>query len=453
MSDRRRIAVRDGEHTYEVVVPLGVRLGTALDGVGLRLRPETQMLLGRSGGEVSQDAIVDVLDDGAVLAVVDSTETAAATPKLAQSVEGAGSSETVGWWILGAVGVLLAVFFLAGWSPPGRVGIALAAAVIGVLCVVVRAPRSKAAGLASPAALLGPLTLVFAAGTAAIPIAVATPLLLVVSGLVASAILAALAALIAAELTFRSSAAAATVVLVVLALLCTLALLLGMAPGAAAAVTLGAAPVALRALPSMLLDVPPGMFIDFQRFQVNRWTVRERLPEPGGRVTIEGARRIAGTSTSQLLSATVLISVAAAVAAPFALVPLNAAAPLDYWSQLALAIVASAGLLLGVRRTSVPLLRWAPRGVALVIVLTAVMAGFGDMSARGATPSEPVTAAAALLLIGVLACAVLVLVGRGITSLFWSRLADTVEVLCVVLALPTGLVAAGAIDVMRGVMA
>jgi hypothetical protein len=96
----------------------------------------------------------------------------------------------------------------------------------------------------------------------------------------------------------------------------------------------------------------------------------------------------------------------------------------------------------------VRLLRWVPRAAAAVVVLSVVVAAILASGALGLS-----VAAAGLLVIGIATSAVLVAVGRGASSLFWSRLADRVEALCVVFALPAGLVAAGVIDLMRGVMA
>jgi hypothetical protein len=190
------------------------------------------------------------------------------------------------------------------------------------------------------------------------------------------------------------------------------------------------------------------MFIDYERHQQNRWTVRERLPEPAGRVTIDGARRLADQSTARMLSATVLVAGAAAVAAPLAIVPLRPAEPIVYWGQVVLAVTAGAALILGARRSSAPVLRWVPRVAAAAVALSGAAA-----VVLALRPLDLTVVAAALLLLGVACAAVLVAVGRGASSLFWSRLADIAETLCLVLALPAGLVAAGAIDLMRGVMA
>jgi hypothetical protein len=454
VTERRRLAIVDGARVHEIVVPSGTLLETALDGIGLRLQAGRQVLVERTGREVAIDQPAWRLDDGALLSVVDLRDRPQPSKRSATDSGAAFTTDTVAWWILGAVGVLVSALVLGGTdSLPvdlrigGALGLGLAALIVGITWSV-RTRDGAADAAAAPAAALGPLALAFAAGAAAIPSSVHSVPLVVLAGLAAAAVLAAVIALVASSEQVRDSAGAAAVVLLVLGAIWAVALLLGMTAQGAAAITLGAAPVALRALPTMLLDVPPGMFIDYQRYQSTRWAVRERVPEPGEPVTLTGARRIAGQSTARLRTATVMLAGIAAISAPMALVPLQPADPLRFWGQLVLAATASLALLLGARRSSVRLLRWVPRAAAAVVVLAVVAAAILASGALGLS-----VAAAGLLVIGIATSAVLVAVGRGASSLFWSRLADRVEALCVVFALPAGLVAAGVIDLMRGVMA
>ncbi|MFF2052867.1 hypothetical protein ACFVU2_14790 [Leifsonia sp. NPDC058194] len=457
MTERRRLAIVDGARVHEIVVPVGTLLETALDGIGLRLQPGRHVLVERTGREVATDQPAWRFDDGTLLSVVDLHDRPQPSTR-SSTASGAGfPTETVAWWILGAVGVLVSALVLggaeslpAGFRIGGAVGLGLAALIVGITWSVRtrddQAPSATAT--AAPAAALGPVALAFAAGAAAIPPTAHSIPLVVLAGLAATAVLAAVIALVAGSEAVRDSAGAAAVVLLILGAIWALALLLGMPAQGAAAISLGAAPVALRALPTMLLDVPPGMFIDYQRYQSTRWAVRERVPEPGEAVTLTGARRIAGQSTARLQTATVLIAGIAAVSAPVALIPLQPVDPLRYWGQLVLAATVALALLLSARRSSVRLLRWVPRAAAGVVVLSVVVAATLASGALGLS-----VAAAGLLVIGIATAAVLVAVGRGASSLFWSRLADLVEALCVVFALPAGLVAAGVIDLMRGVMA
>ncbi|GIT80981.1 hypothetical protein LLS1_26500 [Leifsonia sp. LS1] len=474
VTERRRLAIVDGPRVHEIVVPAGTVIETALDGIGLCLQPGRQVLVERTGREVAIDQPAWRLEDGALLAVVDLHDRVDPGRHRRTDTSTAATTETVAWWILGAVGVVVTALVLTGGVsvPDGArltmsVALAVGAAVAGVTWSVrARDPRAsssrtrganadaaRAATTAAPAAALGPLALAFAAGATAIPPAVHSLPLVVLTGLAAAAVLAAVIALVAGAEAVRDSAGAAAVVLLVLGAIWALALLLGLPAQGAAAITLGAAPVALRALPTMLLDVPPGMFIDYQRYQSTRWAVRERVPEPGGPVTFAGARRIAGQSTARMRTATGLIAGAAAICAPLALVPLQAADPLRYWGQLVLAATAGFALVLGARRSSVPLLRWVPRAAALVVALSVATAAILASGAPATGTLGLSVAAGALLVVGIATAAVLVAVGRGASSLFWSRLGDLIEALCVVFALPAGLIAAGIIDLMRGVMA
>jgi hypothetical protein len=458
VTERRRLAIVDGARVHEIVVPAGTLLETALDGIGLRLQAGRQVLVERTGREVATDQPAWRLDDGALLSVVDLHDRPQPNRRNATAPGADLTTETIGWWILGAVGVLVSTLVLggadslpAGARIGGAVGLGVAALVVGITWSVRTRDdeaSSAATATAASAAALGPLALAFAAGAAAIPPTAHSIPLVVLTGLAAAAVLSAVIALVAASEHVRDSAGTGAVVLLILGAIWALALLLGMPAPSAAALALGAAPVALRALPTMLLDVPAGMFIDYERYQSTRWAVRERIPEPGEPVTLTGARRIAGQSTARLRTATVAIAGIAAVSAPVALIPLQPADPLRYWGQLVLAATASLALLLGARRSSVRLLRWVPRAAAAVVVLAVVVATILASGALGLS-----VAAAGLLLIGIATAAVLVAVGRGASSLFWSRLADLVEASCVVIALPAGLVAAGVIDLMRGVMA
>jgi hypothetical protein len=61
--------------------------------------------------------------------------------------------------------------------------------------------------------------------------------------------------------------------------------------------------------------------------------------------------------------------------------------------------------------------------------------------------------AAALMAAAMLAALLIVPVGRGASSLVWSRLGDTLEWLAVALALPMGLLAGDLVESVRTVMA
>jgi hypothetical protein len=57
-----------------------------------------------------------------------------------------------------------------------------------------------------------------------------------------------------------------------------------------------------------------------------------------------------------------------------------------------------------------------------------------------------------LLAVGAAAAFIVIPAARGAQSLFWSRFGDVFEWIAIALSLPAGLLAADAIDVLRGVM-
>ena len=216
---------------------------------------------------------------------------------------------------------------------------------------------------------------------------------------------------------------------------------------APASVALGAVPVALRALPTTLIDVAPGTFIEYRRFQTSRWAVRQQLPAEVGPIESSAAHDLVGRASARLRGGTALLSIVAAVTAPFALPEFDPAAPLVFAGRIALATCVVLALLLGARRSSAPALHWMPRAAALVVAAVALVGAL-----RAAGPLFLTVLAGAALLLGVAIAAAIVPVGRGARSLVWSRVGDVFEWLAVVLALPAGLLAADTIGVLRGVM-
>ncbi|NKY12599.1 hypothetical protein, partial [Cellulomonas hominis] len=92
-----------------------------------------------------------------------------------------------------------------------------------------------------------------------------------------------------------------------------------------------------------------------------------------------------------------------------------------------------------------PVARWAPRVAgALVLVEVAVLGG-------PRIGADAVVVAVACVVLAAVAAAVGVALGRGWRSVVASRVADAVEGLGVVLALPAALVAADVIETLRRV--
>jgi hypothetical protein len=230
------------------------------------------------------------------------------------------------------------------------------------------------------------------------------------------------------------------------AALWALALLLNLPASAACAVALGLAPVVLRVLPSTSLSAAPGMFIDFVRFQTLRWSVREREPEPAHSVRAARAGTMVAQSAARWRVGATATCLTAAVSAPFALVPLAGDA-VAFAGQIAVAACSALALTLLSRRALDPLTRWMPRAAAVVVIVALVTAALGQVG------TDLIVAGSVVLLAGgVVIAAVTVAVGRGARSLRWSRVGDVLESLTVAFALPAGLLAAGVLDVLRGMM-
>jgi hypothetical protein len=203
----------------------------------------------------------------------------------------------------------------------------------------------------------------------------------------------------------------------------------------------------LRALPNMLLDVPAGAFIDYARFQSLRSTVRESVPPAVVSFSTAEARALVDRSTARLVTATVLLCGLAAAASPWALVAAGTSDPIVAIARFALGCCVVIALVFGSRRPSDPLLQWVPR------IAAAVIAGVGLWSFAPHLGVVPLTLIAGVVLVaGIGAGFIVVPAGRGASSLFWSRLGDMIESIAVVLAVPAGLLSAGIIEILRGVM-
>lgn len=443
----RHIAIFDGGNRLELALAERVTIAAALDGLGVAPAGGAWQLVAPDGGVVEPSAGAGELDEGAVLTLID----VGALADARRQQPGPGADRFAGaspaWWMLAAFGIVLAV--VAGLAPAAlgpvlRVVVAAVAALGATLGAVLGALRAG-----SSAACWGALVLAAAAGIVAVPPLPASGLpAAVFAGLAAAGLLSALVSVIARAEGTRAETGVAAVILVSSAAIWGAAALLGVPVSAPCAVIVGAVPVALRALPGLLLDVPPGAFIDYGRFQTTRWSVRQSVPEAVTRFQTARVTALVERSATRLTAGTVLLSGAAAAAAPWALGRFDTAAPIVFGGQIALAAAVFCALLLGVRRSPTPLLRWAPRAAAAVVAVTALVA-----FAQLARPSTLIGAASVLLLAGLAAGLIVVPVARGAHSLFFSRLGDLLEWTAVVVALPAGLVAAGSIDLLRGVMA
>jgi hypothetical protein len=271
--------------------------------------------------------------------------------------------------------------------------------------------------------------------------------LAVTAGLLAAGIVAGLLAVVLAVPRLRAGARTATVVLLVLALIWGLTLFAGAGPVAAAAISAGLVPLGLRALPSSLLDVAEGHHIDYAHFMTSRWTVRGVIPADPGPIVVPEVRAEVTESSARLLVGGVLLAAVPPLVLPVVLPGLASTDPFVFGGTIGLLASVGLALVLSARSAAHPVLRWAPRvSAALVLVEVATTVAF-------AGPPLLLTVAAGILLaLALLAGALVVPIARGSASLVWSRLADAGEWLAVALALAAGLLAADALDLVRGMM-
>ena len=223
-------------------------------------------------------------------------------------------------------------------------------------------------------------------------------------------------------------------------------LLLG---GADAAVLLalayGVGVAAARLLPYAAVDVPDDVLLDLDRLAVTSWSARER---PRGRrramVRPESVAEVVRRGQGVLLTGTLAIALSAAIAGPAAI-----------WATRgqgasavgALVMVGAGGCALALTARSVR--ARVPRAALRLAAVTDLAVLGGLLLARHA-PGSPWPWLAGAWVLGALALLAALLLGRGWRSVWWARMADVAETLCVVVVLAALPVATGLFTVVRG---
>ena len=202
----------------------------------------------------------------------------------------------------------------------------------------------------------------------------------------AAAVLSAVLTATAASAELRAAAGTVAIMLAVLAAVWGLTLLLHWEEPAAAAISLGAVPLALRALPSTLVNLPEGYFIDYKHFIGNRWTVRGAIPESPGAIRVETVRAVVDGSSARLVAGAAVLSIVAAVFAPIALLRPWGSDPFVVTGGIVLMVCVEVSLLLTPRHTTGLLLRWMPRAAAAVVLVVAAQLALTTLEPARAQP-------------------------------------------------------------------
>lgn len=453
--ERRKIVVLSGDQRTDAAVPFDDTLGDALRGLGYSLQTGRHVVLERSGSEASLDALGADLHDGSLFAIVDLHQVEVRPRKSRAIVDGATDHGAL-WWMLATAAVLVAAIALvdvgsasSGLRATERI---LASVVLGVGAVVssvVWAMRRPKDVTTESIAMLAPLALAFSAGCVAVPPQLEASFhLAIVTGLLAAGVLASLLTATVSGTRIRSATSTASIILISLAAVWGLTLMMGWDAAAAAALSAGAVPPALRFLPTTLVNVPDGYHIDYRHFMSSRWTVRGAIPESPDTVAIDDLRSVVAASSARLVTGTVLLSAVAVAFVPFALPRMLDDNPFIAGGAIAMICALVIGLLLAPRHSGSPVLRWVPRAASGIILLVMTMAVVRELGAV-----LPIVIAATLLTVGIVAAATVVPIARGARSLGWSRLADVFESLAVAFSFPAGLLAADILTALRGMMA
>lgn len=445
----RAISVRDGDLRYDIVVPTDLPVGEAIARIGVALPNAVRIVDERAGTTVDPNAAVQTLRDGDAISLV----TVAAKPRRAARVDRGTRTPDTGtpaaWWMLGAAAVAAAVLFAAvpetlplEW----RWWVLLVLTIAGVAAAIVALRRPRATTATGPA-VLAPTALLAATAVAFTPPSTyGIPLSLVAVTATVTGFLA-FCAVIARGAVTRVQLGTLAVVIAVVGLAHAVIVVMDVPESSAAAILLGLVPLALRALPAFLMDVPTGLFIDVESHQQTRWTVRQQLPAEIPTVDRSRVADLIARSRARMLTGTAsAVAVAVLFLVP-AMADIDAVGPVERIGRTVLAVCLVTGLALASRHHSSRTLRVIVGGGAVATGLIATVIARPLIS----DALLPVFAVAALV-IALLVTVGLVPVARGSRSLWWSRFGDIIETLCVVFALPAALVAAGTIDAIRGWM-
>ncbi|MBX3094145.1 MAG: hypothetical protein KF680_06340 [Cryobacterium sp.] len=450
--DRRRVVVLSDERRVDLAIPPDETLGSVLRGLGVAFENGSHAIVDRSGAQVDAALTASQLEDGALYSVVDLGAHLPRAEHATDEVTARPHRQTA-WWALTVAGVIASVIAVATTDrtqiDTGQLIAALVLAAAAVGCSLLRTRHASPPTAHDTAVLAAPLSLAFAAGTLAVS---ATPAgtvhLAVTSGLLATGVLSALHTAMARDDRYSAATATITALALTLATIWGITLLANATPAAAAALSAGIVPVALRYVPTTLVNVADGHHIDFKHFMSSRWTVRGTIPETIDRVDTAEVRDIVETSTAKLATGIVALSATAALFYPFAPPPRGHVDVFVTLGAVLLPLCLVLALVLAARHYVSAPLRWATRASAAVIVLHTIITISGDLG-----DIVVLATAGGLLILSLVTVYVLTLIARGAASLIWSRVADGTELLAIALSIPAALLAGDVLTILRGVMA
>jgi len=457
-SERRRLALYSDAARFDVAAPAHLTARELLAAMGVAFDASRQALVLRSGREFDADSPVADLVDGTLLTVVDLAAPAARGRRAGATQDGARADHHAAWWLLTTIAALLAAAALGDLAlettllgDNTRLPVAIALAVGATVAAALWSTRvSLAAGTGF--ALVAASSLAFASGIVAVPHVPGAAHLAVTCGLLSAVVLMGVLTVTASisdtQRAVRGAIGAALAIFLVLSAVWGGTLMMEWSTTTAAAITLGLVAPGIRWIPGLLLNLEDGYAINYEHFMSSKWSVRGAVPEDPGAVTMDVVKPHVVESLAKLTAGIVTLSALAVITAPIVAPGMYSASLLVRIGTIGVLVATVIALFLGPRRHSSATLRWVPRATATFVALVVVIT-----FALHSSDAVRSVLAAAMMVAAILAAVLIVPVGKGASSLIWSRLGDTFEALAVALALPMGLLAANVVDSMRTVMA
>ncbi len=449
MTETRRVVVQDADHRIDFTVPTSRTIADVLGAAGISLSEGSVALI---DGDQQTDlgATVHDLSDGALLTVVDPTLHPEST-RTHQHHATHDARGDVTWWLLSATGVTGLALAATGtlnrtWQPIALAGLALI-----TLAVAARPPvrpaqphptRRWTSAAADASRVIGPVLLAVAAALSLIPTGMhgSTQVTVVIAAGTAAGVLL-VAQLVLPQPATRAMIGTTARLAMVVAAVWAAVVYLGWTVQAGAALTVGLVPLAIRALPTTLLRLPQGYFVEYRRFLRNPWSVRGRVPDPAGPIDPDWITGQVTQSHAARGSGTFVLAAIGAISLPFA-VPGNGVGGLAAAGTAIMLTCYVLTLLLIVRPEASAMVRWSVRASAFVGLAIGARLLLG-------TINDPWIVALVLVLGGLLAAALIAPLARGFTSLSLSRIGDMVQGLAVVLSMPAAFVAANGVELVR----